>query len=253
MPPSQILGFLAASRQKRHVAAVARNPRRPALRCSPLSSPRGSELPLPRHSAERKCPETANPPGCRPGEPQPGDSPSSVSRLLPLLSHRVLVAAPSEAEGVGTPHAWARGHKAARQGQGHQSLTHTNHPERRSPGRQPSSSRETTSRRREGLQVSPPWARVPVLPLAQPGLQAVPWLPHRQSRDNEAAHVSEKLRVWQRAARGEQSPRGPSGWSVADRASPAAGTTKTLGRRAGGWRASGARPLDVGRGSPLSS
>lgn len=213
---------------------------------APLSSPRGSELPLPQHSAERKCPETANPPGCRPGEPQPGDSPSSVSCLLPLLSHGVLVAASSEAEGVGTPHTWARGHKAACQGQGHQSPTHMNHPVRRSPGRQPSSPQETASRRREGLQVSPPPAWVPVLPLAQLGLQVVPWLPHKQSRDNEAAHVSEKLQVWRRAARGLSR-------SVANRASTAAGTRKTLGRREGGWRATEARPLDAGRGSPLSS
>lgn len=37
-----------------------------------------------------------------------GNSPDSISCLLPLLPYRVLVAASSQTKGVGTPHTWGR-------------------------------------------------------------------------------------------------------------------------------------------------
>lgn len=79
-------------------------------RCHPPSSPpRGLSYPCSCPKKEgRKLPRNNSSPAARLGEPELGDSPGSVGCLLPLLPHGVLIAASSQAKGVGTPHTWGR-------------------------------------------------------------------------------------------------------------------------------------------------
>lgn len=110
-PWSLVLGNPAEPGTQRIPAGLPISPPCPSLPPTILSSWR-SELPprglcsCPKKEG-RKRPRNDNPPATGQGEPELGDSPCSVGCLLPLLPYRVLIAAPGQAKGVGTPHTWS--------------------------------------------------------------------------------------------------------------------------------------------------
>lgn len=139
--------------------------------------------PCPSPVKGETIPRNGSLPGHRSGRAHLGDSPGSVGCLLPLLPYRVLVAASSQAKGVGTPHTWGRGvgHEVARQEQEHQGPTHMGTraikwarslccvPLNGSPvpGDQ-ELERSGTAGQGPGPELSLPWVWIPVLPLTQP-------------------------------------------------------------------------------------